>query len=204
MELKFNSRILILLLFVITNLPLLSGCVGPVVGAGASVATAASQERGLKEATYDFTIKAKIISMWLQQNSLLLINANVSVSEGRVLLTGLVRTRKMRVDAVRLAWRVGGVKEVINEIQIASSNRSSNFARDAWISAELKSKLTLDRRILSINYTIDTVRRRVYLMGIAQNPSELERVINHTRQIKYVRGITSHVIMKNDLNRYLQ
>jgi hypothetical protein len=38
-------------------------------------------------------------------------------------------------------------------------------------------------------------------MGIAQNAAELERVRNHARQIKYVRRIVSHAIMKNNPRR---
>ena len=65
----------------------------------------------------------------------------------------------MRVDAVRLAWEAAGVKEVINEIQATSSGGTSGFARDSWISTKLKTRLTLDNQVVSINYTIDTVRR---------------------------------------------
>ncbi|NKB20381.1 MAG: BON domain-containing protein [Alphaproteobacteria bacterium] len=185
----------------LTTPALLGGCVGAVVGAGASVATAASEERGLNNAARDLAIRGRINALWLDHNETLLAKADISISEGRVLLTGLVPNQKMRGDAVRLAWKAAGVKEVINEIQVTSSGGTSGFTRDSWISTKLKTRLTLDNQVVSINYSFDTVGGTVYLMGIAQNAAELERVRNHARQIKYVRRIVSHVILKNDPRR---
>jgi osmotically-inducible protein OsmY len=201
MAARFDLRVFSIPLLMLATLPLLSGCVGAAIGAGASVATAASEERGLNNAARDLAIRTKISAMWLDHSDALLTSADISISEGRVLLTGSVPTQKMRVAAVRLAWKAAGVKEVINEIQVTSSGGTSGFARDGWISTKLKTRLTLDNQVVSINYSIDTVGGTVYLMGIAQNAAELERVRNHARQIKYVRRIVSHVIMKNDPRR---
>ncbi|MBK20540.1 MAG: phospholipid-binding domain-containing protein [Rhodospirillaceae bacterium] len=191
------SSIAVLIIFA----PALAGCVGAAVGAGASVATAASEERGLNTAARDLAIRTRINALWLQHDDTLIAKADISISEGRVLLTGVVPTEKLRGDAVRLSWQASGVKEVINEIEVFKSESASDLARDGWISATLKTRLTLDKQVTSINYSIDTVNRTVYLIGIAQSPSELERVRNHARQIKYVRRIVSHVIMKDDPRR---
>ncbi len=201
MATRFNFRVYGFALLMLTTPALLGGCVGAVVGAGASVATAASEERGLNNAARDLAIRGRINALWLDHNETLLAKADISISEGRVLLTGLVPNQKMRGDAVRLAWKAAGVKEVINEIQVTSSGGTSGFTRDSWISTKLKTRLTLDNQVVSINYSFDTVGGTVYLMGIAQNAAELERVRNHARQIKYVRRIVSHVILKNDPRR---
>ncbi len=47
-----------------------------------------------------------------------------------------------------------------------------------------------------MNYSIETVNGVVYLIGVAQSQEELDRVINHARQISYVRRIVSHVRIK--------
>jgi len=191
MAAKVDLRVFGFIALLLGATPFLSGCVGAAVGAGASVATAASEERGLNNAARDLAIRTRINALWLEHSD----------TEGRVLLTGSVPTQKLRLDAVRLAWQAAGVKEVINEIQVTTSGGISGFARDSWISAKLKTRLTLDNQVVSINYSIDTVGGTVYLMGIAQNAAELERVRNHARQIKYVRRIVSHVIMKNEPRR---
>ena len=201
MAAKFDFRVFGFQLLLVASLPFLNGCVGAAIGAGASVATAASEERGLTAAARDLAIRTKINALWLDHNDTLLTSADVLISEGRVLLTGSVPTQKMRGDAVRLAWKASGVKEVINEIQVTPSEGTSGFARDGWITTKLKIRLTLDSQVVSINYAIDTVGGTVYLMGITQDAAELARVRNHARQIPYVRRIVSHVIMKNDPRR---
>lgn len=186
---------------IIATAPLLAGCFSAAVGTSAWVAKAAYEERSIKSAANDLAIRARINGLWLDHNEALLTKADISISEGRVLLTGRVPTQQQRLNAVRLAWKALGVKEVINEIQVAETGGTSGFARDTWISAQLKTRLALDEEVNSINYSIDTVGSIVYLMGIAVSRAELERVRNHARQIKYVRRVVNYVIMKNDTRR---
>ncbi len=175
---------------------LLGGCVGVAVGAGATAGVAAYQERGIEVAAKDFTLEAEIVKLWLQQDEALTLKLGVEAYEGRILLTGVVEDPEMRADAVRLAWKVIGVKEVINEIQVASDSGVVDLARDSWITTQLKTKLTLDNKVLAINYAIETVNGIVYLIGIAQDQRELDRVIAHSRTITYVRQVISHVRVK--------
>jgi len=70
------------------------------------------------------------------------------------------------------------------------------LARDKWVTAQLRLKITFDGKVKSINYAIDTVNGTVYLMGIAQSQGELDRVQNHARAIDYVRRVISHVRIK--------
>lgn len=175
----------------------LGGCtVTGAVGAGATIGVAAYQERGLTGAAKDLKITAGIIDEWLRFDHRIIIKAGVEVYEGRALLTGIVDSEKMRSDAVRLAWSVSGVRDVYNEIQVSSDNSVIDLARDTWITAQLQSKITFDKEILAINYVIETVNGTIYLIGIAQNQGEVDRVIGHARNIGYVRNIISHVRLK--------
>ena len=100
------------------------------------------------------------------------------------------------MDAVRLAWQVEGVKAVINEVSIEDDSGILDLARDKWVTAQLRLKITFDSKVKAINYAIDTVNGTVYLMGIAQNQDELARVRNHARALDYVRRVISHVRIK--------
>ena len=55
---KSNFRVLGFSLMLVGTAPLLAGCVGAAVGAGASVATAASEARGLNNAARYLAIRA--------------------------------------------------------------------------------------------------------------------------------------------------
>ena len=187
---------------IIACMPILSGCVGAAIGAGAIATTAAVQERGLRGAIDDTVIRARINSLWLGHDADMYRLVSLSVLEGRILLTGEVERAQMRIDAVRLTWQAEGVREVINEIKVTDEGGIGTYARDSWISAQLKSKLLFDKKILSINYSIETVGGAVYLMGIAQNQRELDRVTNHARTLRYVKRVVSYVRLKNDPRRH--
>lgn len=183
--------------------PALSACTttGIAVGAGAGAAVAASQERGLTGTLKDTRIRAAINILWLKQDSDMYRGLGLAVHEGRVLTTGVVRSEEKRAVAVRLAWRATGVKEVINEIAVVASGRTKDYARDTWITAQLKTKFLFDKAVTAINYSVDTVNYTVYLFGIAQDKVELERVINHARNVKFVRRVVNHVLLKSDPRR---
>jgi hypothetical protein len=117
----------------------------------------------------------------------------MTVKEGRVLVTGVVQNPEHRVEAIRLAWQPEGVKQVINEVRVADSNGIVGFAKDAWISARLRSALILDKQVQSINYNIDTVQGSIYLMGFALSQSELNRVIELARTMPGARQVVSYV-----------
>ena len=186
------QRLLILSLMAVW----LSGCAGAVIGAGATTGVAAYQERGIEGVAKDLQIEARIIGNWFQFEHTLPSKVSVEVYEGRALLTGAVAAPQIRADAVRLAWKALEVKEVINEIQVSGSGDVFDLARDSWITAQLKSKITFDENILAINYFIETVNGIVYLIGIAQNQAELDRVQDHGRALSHVKKIISHVRLK--------
>ena len=96
--------------------------------------------------------------------------------------------------------------DVINEIQLDKGTTVADYAHDTWITTQLKSKLAFDKNILAINYAIETVNRTVYLIGIAQDQSELARVIAHANSISRVINVVNHVTLRKKafmiLSRY--
>jgi osmotically-inducible protein OsmY len=175
-----------------------------VLGATATTATAASEERGLNQAVDDNRIALAIQAKLLGQGAGMLAKVDVEVAERRVLLAGRVERSAMRVEAVRLAWQVDGVAQVINEIEVAQPQDTGQYLHDVWLAQELHAKLLLDAKVRSINYNIDCVAGTIYLMGVAQDKAELQRVIDHARDIPYVRQVVSYVRLKDDPARARQ
>ena len=176
----------------------LAGCtpIGVVVGTGAGAGVAASQERGFKGAMNDTEIRLQINDLWFQESVSLYSKINLQVQEGKVLLTGNVPDPETRLNAVRLAWQAHGVQEVINEIEVKDRSSLTDSAQDVWIATQLKAKLLVDSEVSSINYSIETVNQVVYLMGVAQNQAELDRVVGHAKNISYVRRVVNYVRVK--------
>jgi len=186
---------LLTLLFILALPSLLSACAA-AAGAGATAGVGAAQERGLGVAIDDSAIHAKICRLWLDSDPHIFLEVGLDVHEGRVLLTGTIDSPQNRLDAVRLAWQVEGVRQVIDEIQVTDEGGVLDYSRDVWITAQLRSKMTFDSEILAINYSIETVNKVVYLMGVAQSEAEIDRVIRYARNIDYVRKVVSHVRIK--------
>lgn len=182
-------------------LSLLSACAPVVLGAGATVGVAATEERGVEGAADDLKIRAEINELWFRQDATMFHEVDLRVHEGRVMLTGAVQKPEYRVDAVRLAWQAAGVREVLDEIQVTDSSSFSDYSRDVVIATDLRGRLMFDGQVKNVNYSVEVVNGIVYLMGVAQNQAELDRVIAHARDIRNVKRVVSHVVLKSDPRR---
>jgi osmotically-inducible protein OsmY len=185
------------LILSVISLSLLNACtpLGMATGAAAGVGTAASKEGGIGGAVTDASIKGKINEAWFQYNIETFSKLSTTVNQGRVLLTGVVQNPEDRVEAVRLVWMVKGVKQVINEIRVSDSEGVPGFVRDNWITTRLRTALTFEKNVQSLNYSIDTVQGVVYLMGVAMSQTELNKVMQIARTIPNVKQVVSYVKM---------
>lgn len=167
--------------------------VGIATGVGAAVGIASAKEGGLNAAVTDEQIRMTIKDLWFKKDLDIFAKLNLTVNQGRVLITGVIQKPEDRVEAVRLAWQAKGVKQVINEIRVGPMGGVDSYAKDSWITGQLRTRLTFEKYVQSINYSIETVRGTVYLMGVAQNQRELDRVIGIARKIQGVKEVISYV-----------
>jgi osmotically-inducible protein OsmY len=179
----------------------LGACVPLAVGAGGTAGYVTLQERPAREAANDTAIHAQVSDALFREDHVLYGRVGVDVIEGRVMLTGVVPSEADRQLAERLARQADGVREVINEIQVGSYSGAGDWSHDAWITTQLRTRLTTDLDVSAINYSIETVNGVVYLLGIAQDEAELRRVTDHARRVPGVRRVVSHVRLKTDPRR---
>lgn len=176
----------------------LSACVPAVVGGGAAMGVAATKEKGVTGAWNDTKISTAIKLGLYQKDPELHRLVSVNVQGGEVLLTGALPTEEMHLDAVKIAWEPQGVKRVIDNIGKSEGATLGTYTADTWITTQLKSKLMFDGDIQSRNYSIKTVSGQVYLMGIAQDQVELDKVVEHARSTNGVTKVVSYVRMKDE------
>lgn len=179
---------------------LLSACSPLGLAGGAAVGTgmAASREGGISGTLSDTRIHAEIADLWFKYDLSTFAKLGITVNQGRVLLTGIVQKPEHRVEAVRLAWQVKGVKQVINEIRVANSEGLPGYLRDKWISTRLRAEMTFDDIVENLNYSIDTVQGTIYIMGTAQTQAELDRVVSLARTIPNVRRVVSYIKLAHE------
>ena len=169
--------------------------------AAINITSSSVKEKGIKEAMSDGMIDAAVNKELINHDINMFINVEIEVVEGRVLLTGSVKKAKYRMDAIKLAWKVLGVREVINEIEVTNKGGIIRYLNDVKIKTQIRYKIIADKKIRSINYNFESVNGTLYVIGIAQNKKELKRVVNHSNDIKGVIKVVSHVMMKDDPRR---
>ncbi len=169
--------------------------------AAINVTSSSVKEKGIKEAMSDGMIDAAVNKELINHDINMFLNVEIEVVEGRVLLTGSVKKAKYRMDAIKLAWKVLGVREVINEIEVTNKGGIIRYLNDVKIKTQIRYKIIADKKIRSINYNFESVNGTLYVIGIAQNKKELKRVVKHSNDIKGVIKVVSHVMMKDDPRR---
>lgn len=174
-----------------------SGCVPLVLGGAATGGVMAAQDRGLEQGVNDNEIAFEINRKLADKNPDLFRRISTQISHGRVVLIGAVAKPEDRPTAVQIVRGVSGVKEVIDEMTVGDTRSFSESTDDTVISTKLRAQITGDNKIVSINYSIDTFRGTVYLMGTAQDQAELDRVMAHARDVSGVRNVVSNVQIKS-------
>ena len=186
----------------LTVLFFLYGCspVGVVASGGATTMVVAEGERSLGDVVDDATIKLNLSAKFLQSDNNLFLNINSNVLQGRVLLTGIVDSQEIRIDAVRKVWEIEGVKEVINEIEVGDKTTIKQYANDLWINTQVKTLSAKTVGLRSLSYNFETIKGKVYIAGITSRPEQLQMIINSTKTIKGVKEIVNYVIVKETNN----
>ena len=174
------------------------GCspVGVLASGGSATMVVAEGDRSLGTVVDDATIKLNLSAKFLKSENSLFLDVNSNVTEGRVLLTGLVDTQEIRIEAVRKVWEIEGVREVINEIEIGNKTTLKEYMNDLWINTQAKSLAAKTIGIRVLSYNFETIKGRVYIAGITSRPEQLEAIVESIKTIKGVKEIVNYVVIK--------
>ena len=174
------------------------GCspIGILASGGASTMVVAEGDRSIGSVVDDATIKLNLSTKFLQSGNNLFLNINSNVIEGRVLLTGIVDTQEIRINAIRKVWEIEGVEEVINEIEVGSNTTIKEYTNDLWINTQVKSLTAKTIGLRVLNYNFETIKGKVYVAGITSKSEQLQAVIESIKTIKGVKEIVNYVIIK--------
>ena len=209
----YKKTLFLKIICCVVILHILSSCVPLLIGGGGAAIIAGGkivkQEKSVGESINDTTIWSKIRANLSRRDidNVMLGSITVKVNEGRVLLTGTIPDKHKIIPILQACWSVHGVKEVINELQIAGEKEKTSVfgdISDAWVTTKIKTKLLATRDIPSVNYTVETIDKVVYLFGIAKFQEELNRVIDIASSVKQVKKIVSYVRVKKDIRKKIK
>ena len=186
-----------------TILLVLASCVETVVVGTIGTGAIVTKEKSIFDTKDDIIIAAKIEKNLLSNN---LSWVNAEVEEQRVLLTGIAYSSEEAKKAVSVCWKVDDVKEVIDEIQVIDclpsiSDQVVTYATDSAITAEIKSRFLFKKNVKSANFEVTTVNGAVYLIGIARDDDEVNKINTIAAKTRGVKRVISHIVTVDDSRR---
>jgi osmotically-inducible protein OsmY len=160
----------------------------------ADVVTTPAEDRSFSQVSDDSGIKYSINEALLSSRYRdLYFDVSSAVYQGRVLLTGKVKTEADKQRAGNMPRDISGVKEVFNEIQVNVPGGLVSSSNDAFIETEIKVRAADVPDLKAIDYRWTAVNGVVYLMGYARDGAEAQKMINVVRTTKYVRQVVPHI-----------
>lgn len=196
------------LIFSLLFLTFSTACVETVVVGTVATGAIVTREKNLTSTRDDMIISTQA-GVILMENGLKNLGnmVDVTVNEGRVLLTGIVRDSTKAKLSSELVWKVEGVKEVIDEIQLREGDKikpkdfSIGFF-DYIITSTIEAKMLINKKVSTYNYQVTTVNKTVYLLGVAENSDEMDSVLSIASKTGGVKKVVNHIILLNDRRRH--
>jgi osmotically-inducible protein OsmY len=191
---KINKIFLLLIFFIV------SGCVGysstGVLGTGVSVAL---DPRSLGTQIDDSIMQQNLRAKLLSTDKSYIISVKTKILDGRIFLTGKVNAVEDKLKITKLAWEIKGARSVNNDLQIKEKFNFKRSAKDLLITSQLRAALIGNKKIKSVNYNIDTYKKKIYVYGIAQNQTERDEVTKEAKQILDVEDVVTSIFLVDDL-----
>ncbi|ETO91810.1 MAG: hypothetical protein P857_988 [Candidatus Xenolissoclinum pacificiensis L6] len=188
-------------MFYIFIILLITSCSPTVIVGGAFGLTAISIVQDvpdqkisvIQDVTKDSIVK-NIDYIFLENN---IKNIEYYVLNNIVFLKGNVITIEERLNISMLVWKVKGVLNIINNIDVL--NKKDSYRNDEFLNMKIRATLDVISSLYSIYYT-ETVDGIVYLMGISKGKDDLNKTINVLKEIGGVKNVISFVIL--DISDY--
>ena len=189
------KKIIFLLSFV-----LLSSCVGysstGVLGTGVSIAL---DPRSLGTQIDDSIMQQNLRARLLSTDKSYIISVKTKILDGRIFLTGKVNSDEDKLKITKIAWEIKGARSVNNDLQIKEKFDFKRSAKDLLITSQLRAAIIGNKKIKSVNYNIDTYKKKIYVYGIAQNKTERDEVIKEAKLILDVEDVVTSIFLVDDL-----
>jgi osmotically-inducible protein OsmY len=122
---------------------------------------------------------------------------DLTLFDGRLLLTGTMRSEQGRRRLVENAWKARGVEQVIDEVLVADKTSISDGFNDNGADHALRASLLADRAVVSSNYKFAVSRGVIYIIGVARDAEELDSVLETARARYGVTKVVSHVVYRD-------
>ncbi len=159
-------------------------------------AAACASSRSLDDSFSDLAGNADLKGVLFTDRSFDYGDIDITLFEGRLMLTGTMRTEAGRAKLIENAWKADGVEQVIDEILVGDRTSFGQGLADTRIDQTLKAKLIADGDVTSTRYKIAVSGGTVYMIGAARTEGELEKAVSLARTVGGVNKVVSHVVAR--------
>lgn len=161
-----------------------------------ALACACASSRNLDESVTDIGADGELKAVLFADRRHDYADIDISVFEGRLLLTGTMRSDEGRQRLIENAWNARGVDQVIDEIVVGGKTSFGQGFEDARIETALRSKLVFEGGVRSANYKIAVSGGVVYLLGATYSDRSLKEALELARSTGGVEKVVSHVLVR--------
>ncbi len=159
--------------------------------------SACASSRSLDKSLSDLSGNAELKAVLFTDRSHDYSDVDLTLYEGRLMLTGTMRSEEGRRKLIANAWKAENVKEVVDEIIIAEKTSFGQGFEDSRIDQTLRARLITDRDVSSGDYKMSVSRAVVYLLGAARSQQELDEALQQARSVGGVEKVVSHVAIRD-------
>lgn len=117
----------------------------------------------------------------------------VDVMEGRVLLTGIVNDKNTKDYIINTIMENPDVRELLDELKVGEVVGYKSIG-DYFLKRSIIAKIFFKSQVRSLNYEISVVNGYVYIIGIAQNESELDLIGKIIGTVRGVKEVNTYII----------
>ena len=131
-------------------------------------------DRPINEDASDIALYLAVRKNLSMVESKFLLDVQVSVFQGEVLLTGALPSIDLIDKAVEATWKTQDVRRVYNYIRLGKTQNVVDTSGEAAVSTAIRGQLMLTEGVKASNYKIVVERGVVYVMGLQNTPEEWE------------------------------
>ena len=122
----------------------------------------------------------------------------VDVEHEIATLKGAVANETERQNALTATRSVPGVRNIIDHLRLAGQDSQTvgEYIDDAAITAEVKSKLLVEKNLSSLKISVDTIDGVVTLTGDVKSKEQSDRAAAVAKQVKGVKRVDNKLLIQ--------
>jgi len=175
-----NIRVIYILLILVS---LMAGCT--------TIYKSAVDERSVGQQYDDEKITMAIRNKFSGDEKIKYFDISTYCYTGHVYLVGEYDTVDQKIQAVKLAGEVEGVKSVTDYFLPKKKDDTCGTTANLGLFTKVKTKLIGDKNISSTKIEVKALQCNIILLGLAGSADEINKAISHAKAVEGVRSVKS-------------